>query len=188
MSLHVEESAVIVGSIDSVWELIRPLDFKFLPNVESVESSGASDKKEADNAVGGLRIVQYKDNIKQTYKVLELSDIHHTITYDLIESSPSVSFSSAVYTISLKRITESNSTFICWTTDFSNDAGQAEVQDSKFKKLEAFKYEIKNIISNCRWEELIKKYFVLLFPIISSIKNIDRKARVGISSTYRVQY
>mmetsp|Transcript_1382 Transcript_1382/g.2208 ORF Transcript_1382/g.2208 Transcript_1382/m.2208 type:complete len:189 (+) Transcript_1382:128-694(+) len=139
MSLHVEESAVIVGSIDSVWELIRPLDFKFLPNVESVESSGASDKKEADNAVGGLRIVQYKDNIKQTYKVLELSDIHHTITYDLIESSPSVSFSSAVYTISLKRITESNSTFICWTTDFSNDAGQAEVQDSKFKKLEAFK-------------------------------------------------
>lgn len=48
-----------------------------------------------------------------------------------------------VHTISLRKVTSNNSTFIEWTTDFSNDATSEVVQDSAFKKLEAFeKYPV----------------------------------------------
>ena len=48
-----------------------------------------------------------------------------------------------VHTISLRKVTSNNSTFIEWITDFSNDATSEVVQDSAFKKVEAFeKYPV----------------------------------------------
>ena len=38
----------------------------------------------------------------------------------------------------LKRVSHDNSTFIEWVSDFSNDATQEVIQDSKFKKQEGF--------------------------------------------------
>jgi hypothetical protein len=46
---------------------------------------------------------------------------------------------SVVHTISLKKITAHNTTFIEWVTDFSNDATAEIVTDSSFKRLDAFK-------------------------------------------------
>ena len=45
---------------------------------------------------------------------------------------------SAVHTISLKRVTSDNSTYMEWLSDFSSDATLEVTQDSKFKKLEGF--------------------------------------------------
>ncbi len=38
----------------------------------------------------------------------------------------------------LKRVSHDNSTFVEWVSDFSNDATQEVIQDSKFKKQEGF--------------------------------------------------
>ena len=46
---------------------------------------------------------------------------------------------SVIHTISLRRITASNATFVEWITDFSNDATVEIVSDSSFKRLDAFK-------------------------------------------------
>ncbi|GAB5353861.1 hypothetical protein AAMO2058_000070400 [Amorphochlora amoebiformis] len=137
MSLHVEQSAVIEYPLEKVWELVRPCDFKFIPTVVGVEDL---DKKEsADGRVGAMRKILYKCGTEQTIKVMELSDLQHSVTYDIIFSKPAVKFTSAIYTIKLQRVSETNSTFMSWSTDFSNDAEEAVVMDSKFKKLEAFK-------------------------------------------------
>jgi hypothetical protein len=38
----------------------------------------------------------------------------------------------------LRHVTYDNSTFIEWISDYSNDATQEVIQDSKYKKQEAF--------------------------------------------------
>ena len=57
----------------------------------------------------------------------------------VVGCDPPVAVTSMVHTISLRKVTSNSSTFIQWTTDFSNDATSEVVQDSAFKKLEAFK-------------------------------------------------
>lgn len=53
-------------------------------------------------------------------------------------SEPASAASSIVHTIALKKVSTDNTTFMEWSTDFSNDATSAVVQDSSFKKLDAF--------------------------------------------------
>ena len=56
----------------------------------------------------------------------------------VVECEPPIAVTSILHTISLKKVTSSNATYIEWSTDFSNDATSEVVQDSSFKKLEAF--------------------------------------------------
>lgn len=51
-------------------------------------------------------------------------------------SNPDLSVSSVIHSLNLKRVTANNTTFLEWTTDFSNDATAEVIQDSKFKKLD----------------------------------------------------
>jgi len=96
--------------------------------------AGASASK-----VGGVRRVTYKDATVQRVKLLELSDAEHSVTYEVIESTPAVSYLSAVHTINLRRITSVGHTLIELTSDYSSDAGAPVILDSKFKKLEFIK-------------------------------------------------
>jgi hypothetical protein len=66
------------------------------------------------------------------------SNIHTSITFEVISSEPAAVVTSVVHTIKLRRITSSNSTFVEWVTDFSNDATAEVISDSRFKRLEAF--------------------------------------------------
>lgn len=133
-STHVQESRVIAARQERVWELIRPLTFSWLSSVKEVKVEQGSSAAE----VGSQRRVVYKDGTVQTLKVLELSDINMFVTYELIASEPAISVSSAVHTIRLFPVTFDNTCLVQWTSDFSNDATQAVVQDSKYKKQEAF--------------------------------------------------
>jgi hypothetical protein len=140
MATRVYESRVVSASVDVVWDKIRSLDFsKWLDTVSKVDIQGGAGE------VGSLRKVEFKDGTLQTLKVLELSDLNHTITYEIIESQPAISVMSAVHTIALKRISHDNTTFIEWYSDFSNDATQEVLQDSKFKKQEGFASLIKAV-------------------------------------------
>lgn len=127
-------------STKQVWKAIRPLDFKFLPNVASVEI----ENKESPSAVGAVRKVTYKDSADgktvtmQRIKLLELSDVNYTVTYDLIESTPAVKVMSAIYSLKLSRVSMDNTTYVEWSCDFSSDASQEVIQDAKYKKLEGF--------------------------------------------------
>lgn len=90
-------------------------------------------------AIGSLRRVVYKDGAEFVFRVVELSDIHHSISYELIETDSTVNVSGVMHTIQVSEITETAESFISWTTDFSGDCDQHVYTDAKFKKLEAFK-------------------------------------------------
>jgi hypothetical protein len=83
--------------------------------------------------------VSFNDGSVQTFKILEISELSpKSISYEIIESNPSLPVSAAIHTIKVREITFDNSSLVEWQSDFSNDATQAVVQDSKYKKLEAF--------------------------------------------------
>jgi len=132
MATRVHESAVIVASIADVWAVIRGLNFSFLSTVEKVDVEGHAD------AVGSLRTITYKDKTQQKVKLVELSDAAHKLSWELIESNPPTLALSAIHTLALRRISHDNTTLLEFTSDYSKDATDEVIQDSKYKKLEFF--------------------------------------------------
>jgi len=96
------------------------------------------EKVDGKVAVGETVTITFKDKSVWTVRVLELSELHHFVTWEVIETTPSIHVASVVNTVKLTRITDCGSTFLSWETEFSNDADVAVVQDNKYKKLEYF--------------------------------------------------
>jgi len=134
MATRVWESAVIHAPITTVWNVLRPLDFKYNPHVAKAE---VEEKKSAAE-VGAVIKVTYTDKTVQRITTTEISDGSHTVSWELIESEPAVSILSVVHTVKLRRVTENNTTFIEWITDFSKDADNNVIADARFKQKDHF--------------------------------------------------
>eukprot|EP01016_Furgasonia_blochmanni_P003141 TRINITY_DN1122_c0_g1_i15.p1 TRINITY_DN1122_c0_g1~~TRINITY_DN1122_c0_g1_i15.p1 ORF type:complete len:239 (-),score=57.43 TRINITY_DN1122_c0_g1_i15:99-815(-) len=136
-STHQYESTIIPAPPGKLWTYIRnfALD-KVLPSrvdkIEYVEGSAGK--------VDSVLKISFKDSASWSIKILELSDLNHYITYEVIEASPPIPATSILNTIRLRRVTDDNSTFLTWETDFSNDADANVIQDNKYKKLECKQY------------------------------------------------
>jgi len=128
MSTRVNESAIIAYPIDQVWNVIRPVDFSFWANAESC----TTDQE-------GVRKVTFKDKTVQKFRVTEISDQNHAITFELLESNPPVEYYSASHTWRLRRVTSDSTTFIEAESVFSKDASTNATVDSKYRKLDLFK-------------------------------------------------
>lgn len=73
----------------------------------------------SNTAVGAERIVTWKNGAVRRHRLLEVSDARRTISWELVpgEGDEVVSVVSAAQTtVSLKRITENNTTYISWET------------------------------------------------------------------------
>lgn len=131
------ESCTFNAPVEDVFRLFRPLQFKYDPSIEVEEV------KDAAQGVGSLRKVKYKDAV-QTLQVLGMSDLDFKVSWNVISSEPSLSYSSAVHQIQCWRIStqidgKGPQTAVLWQTDFSNDASANVVADSSLKKKDAFK-------------------------------------------------
>jgi len=130
------ESTVLTAPINKAWENLKSFQFhKFLAShIKSVKFTSGS-----QNEVGSVFEIGYKDGSVWTYRILEISELRHTIAYELIEANPSIEFTSKVTRIKLFKVTDNNWTYLSWETDFSNDVNSHIIQDQKFKKLEYLK-------------------------------------------------
>uniref|UniRef100_A0A7S1EDV1 Bet v I/Major latex protein domain-containing protein n=1 Tax=Hemiselmis andersenii TaxID=464988 RepID=A0A7S1EDV1_HEMAN len=129
------ESSIINAPCPKVWSKIRSMDFAWWRLVKKTAvTTGASSCE-----VGSCHKIDYSDGSSWTVRLCELSDIDHFLTYEVIASTEALPVTSAVHTIRLRRITASSETMVEWETIFSNDAGNPVIEDSRFKKLEAFK-------------------------------------------------
>jgi hypothetical protein len=163
------ESAVIPTKVSHLWEIVKRLDFAVLMpgivkachllipessahqgqsrEVISLDNAKYSSVPVADSAsvfacataVGSLRRVVYKDNAEFIFRIVEISDIHRQVAYELIQTDASVNVTSVLHTIQLIEITETNESLINWTTEFSGDCDSHVYSDCKYKKLDAFK-------------------------------------------------
>merc|ERR1719495_929689 len=103
---------------------------------------GEVEEKSAAANVGDTRSIQYKA-AKQTIRCLAKNLVDNEVVWEIVTSEPAVTYSSAVHTIRLRKVTtqlkgQKGQCFMIWTTDFTNDASAGVVQDSTFKKREAF--------------------------------------------------
>ena len=140
--LH-RETTIIDAKIDDVWSSIRSATFEFLSNVKSTEIVPRDSSK---RSVGINRKIIYHDGTSQLIQITEVSQLTRSIAYSIISSEPSISYTSANHEISLIEVTNSDQTFIEWTTNFSNDASLEVIEDSRFKKKEGFK-DLKEYLS-----------------------------------------
>ena len=72
-------------------------------------------------------------------RLCELSDLDTFLSYELVSSEDPLTVSGAIHAIRLKKVTSTNQCYIEWDTEFSSDATPEVIQDTKFKKLDAFK-------------------------------------------------
>jgi glutathione S-transferase/predicted transcriptional regulator len=140
MATRVWESTVIDAPVAAVWALVRPLDFSYMSTVASASVEG----KLAPSEVGSLHVISYKagtgtSTMVQKLRLSELSDSKHSISWDLVESTPAHHTMSASYSIRLRPITQRNMTFVEWVADFSRDVSAEAVADAVFKAREHFK-------------------------------------------------
>eukprot|EP00658_Telonema_sp_P-2_P039885 TRINITY_DN284_c0_g1_i2.p1 TRINITY_DN284_c0_g1~~TRINITY_DN284_c0_g1_i2.p1 ORF type:complete len:136 (+),score=34.77 TRINITY_DN284_c0_g1_i2:204-611(+) len=103
---HVYESAVIQASVDTVWSSIRSMDFGYNDLIAGAELKSGN----CPNEVGSVHELMYKDGTSWTVQLLELSDFRRTLVLDLLERTDGVSVSSCMHQISLKRITQDDTT------------------------------------------------------------------------------
>ncbi|GJJ76888.1 hypothetical protein EMPS_09247 [Entomortierella parvispora] len=127
---RVVESRIIEAPIEIVWKHVRTVELKFWKAVKHVAVQGGLGE------VGSTRTISFNDGAVQEVKVVELSDLAHFVSFDFIEAQPPVGFMSALHTISLRRVTSNNTTFVEWTADFSSDAQLAVIEDSRYKRQE----------------------------------------------------
>ena len=88
--------------------------------------------------VGSLVKVSYRDGTVWTVRILEISEVRHSIAWEVVESTPNISVTSVTNALRLHRVTDDNTTFLEWETEFSNDVDVGVIQDNKYKKLETF--------------------------------------------------
>ncbi len=114
MSANVWESAHIALPIQRVWPLLRNMEFVWNPRIQSTRTG--ADRKSATTpwGVGEIGVVNYVDGTSQDLRLTELSDSHFRIGWEVVSSTPEVSYGGVNHSIQLRRVTESNTTFITW--------------------------------------------------------------------------
>ena len=88
--------------------------------------------------VGSTVKISYTDGSKWYYRVTEISERNHTIAYELVNAEPAISVSSIVGEISLRAVTDDDTTYLKWSTEYSNDADADFIGDARWKKREMF--------------------------------------------------
>ena len=62
-------------------------------------------------------------------RINEISDVRHSIAYQVISTEPVHQVTSIMGQIVLREVTFDNSTFVEWITDFSNDSDATVIED-----------------------------------------------------------
>lgn len=147
MSTHAYASAVVDASVDKVWALLR--DFTFSKVFSTVESgtfnwvttlwcqslfifSVALEDGATGTTVGGVRVVTFKGGAQSRQRLTGVSDIKRSVSYEDIENAEVVSaVAASETTITLTRITQTNSTLVAWARDFSSDVTGQNIIDAQ---------------------------------------------------------
>ena len=120
------ESTVLPVTINKAWDAFGGFKLhEICPNiVTKVEwKEGEAGK------LGALAQITYKDGAVWTIRFNELSEKHHRIGYELLAAEPALTCTSVQGQIELLRVTDSDQTFVSWTTEFSNDADLQVIED-----------------------------------------------------------
>ena len=75
--------------------------------------SSAFESGEAGSVGSRVKVV-YKDGSVWHLNVLEVSELNHFVTYELVDAEPNINVSSVHSSIRLQRVTDGDHTFLSW--------------------------------------------------------------------------
>lgn len=122
-------SAIVEKHIETLWNEIRVMNFAWMPHLQECTSTSEGDEIKIDDT----RTLVFDDGTVQTVAIRGLDGYDHNAMWELLSSEPSVSFSGAVYSVHLEKVTLTGHTFLKFTSEFSNDADVFVLMDQKFK-------------------------------------------------------
>ena len=129
------ESCVIGAKINDVWAKIRYWKLEEVaPSIVSATEWTDGDAGRVDSTVK----LSYVNGATWYWRVTELSERNHTIAYELVAAEPAISVSSIVGEIALSSVTDDDSTYMSWSTEYSNDVDADFIGDARWKKRDMF--------------------------------------------------
>merc|ERR1712242_355104 len=72
------------------------------------------------------------------YKITEVGERNHKVAYELIMTEPAIDVSNFVGEFALSAVTDSKSTFLEWSTEYTNDVSADFISDIIWKKRDMF--------------------------------------------------
>lgn len=135
-SCHQVASCVLNAPVGKIWETLKTFEWaKILPSHVRTTKFTAGGPCE----VGSQFEIEYVDGSVWQLRIVEVSELTRSFSYELISANPQTSFTSMLNHVRLHKVTFDDTTFIEWSTDFSNDVDTHVIQDNKFKKNDYFK-------------------------------------------------
>ena len=116
---HNTESASIGAPLDKVWPFFR--EFR-LHEVVPGKITKTEFVSGGPGQLSSIVKISYANGSTWEVIVTEISDKYHKLCFELISAEPAVHAHSVNTEIEFQGITHENTTFIKWTTEFSNDA------------------------------------------------------------------
>ena len=123
------------AKLETVWEKFR--DWKF----DEMAPNFYATTEWIDGAAGRVDStikITYKNGATWCLRVTELSERSHKLSYEVVQTEPATSVSSMVGEFSFERITDDDETFLCWSTEYSNDIDAEFLMDGRWKKRDLF--------------------------------------------------
>jgi NADPH:quinone reductase-like Zn-dependent oxidoreductase len=116
---RVSRSTIIHAPIEQVWAVLR--DFNSHDQWHSAIASSHIEGRDRSDQVGCVRSFTLKDGNRIREQLIALDDVDHRSTYCIVEST--VPLQRYVATVTLKPVTDSQSTFWQWESTFQTPAG-----------------------------------------------------------------
>ena len=129
------EATVLPAKISDVWAKIRYW------KLEDIAPTVVAATEWTDGAAGRVDStvkLTYTNGAIWYFRVTELSERNHTLAYELVAAEPATSVSSIVGEISLSAVTDDDTTFLSWATEYSNDVDAEFIGDARWKKRDMF--------------------------------------------------
>ena len=129
------ESSVIAVPLSKAWAAFRSLKLaqiapKFIASSDYVSGG--------EGQVGSVVRVEYANGGTWELRITEFSEKHHTVAWEVVSTEPALSVTSIEGEFRFFAVTDSDQTFVQWTTEFSNDADYSVIADQKYKKQDFF--------------------------------------------------
>ena len=126
VSCHQVESSVLPVTLQKAWEIFKGLQLeKVAPGKVSATKFTSGGPGQIDSTLE----IHYADGAQWVVRIAEVSELSHSIGYQVITTEPAHSVTSIQGQILLRAVSDENHTFVEWITDFSNDADATIITD-----------------------------------------------------------
>lgn len=117
MSTSTTASIIVPLPIERVWIALRDFTGIF-KHVKAIVECKLEEGK--DQQVGAVRTMKWEGGEIRKHRLIEHSDVFHHITWELVESDPPTETLGHISRIQCLRVSETNSTFVEWSGEFSS--------------------------------------------------------------------